>query len=45
MEEIIGSFGDSVKAAIATLAVLGIMAVTLYAALQNGVSAYVSGLF
>ena len=45
MEEIIKNYGDCITSALAALAVLAVVGGTLYLALQNGVTAFVSGLF
>ena len=45
MEEIIKNYGDGIASALAALAVLAVVGSTLYLALQNGVTAFVSGLF
>ena len=45
MEEIIKNYGDGITSALAALAVLAVVGGTLYLTLQNGVTAFVSGLF
>lgn len=45
MEEIIKNYGDGITSALAALAVLAVVGGTLYLALQNGVTAFISGLF
>lgn len=45
MEEIIKNLGDGVTSAIAVIAVIAVMGGAMYLALQNGVTAFVSGLF
>lgn len=45
MEEIIKNYGDGITSVLAALAVLAVVGGTLYLALQNGVTAFVSGLF
>ena len=44
MEEIIKNLGDGITA-IAVIAVIAVMGGAMYLALQNGVTAFVSGLF
>lgn len=45
MKEIIGIYGEAIKGATAAVAVLTVMAGTLYGVMCQGVEAYVSGLF
>ena len=45
MEEIIKNLGDGITSAIEVIAVIAVMGGAMYLALQNGVTAFVSGLF